>query len=667
MKAESPPQTSDVPRGLSLQIKFSLGMIVILLIVTGASSYWLYSELEKSLIENVHEKSQIILTELEATRRYVAETLRPRIYSLLSADEFVLEAMSTTYVSTQIMERFRNSFPDFSYKRAAVDARNPQNEADVFEREIMDRFRNNEEEKDWKGIVTRRQQRLFVRMIPLRVEESCLRCHGEKNDAPAKLLALYEGDRGFGRKLGDIAGMDVVFFPVEKAMSQIRHQAITVLGSGAVAALAGFFFVSLLFRRLVVNRMADLKAFFSEFTARGSDLSQRLKVTQRDEIGEVGAAVNTMADRLNLLMEERNELLMDSVAQRERMRSVFDGITDRLMLLAPDRTVLMANSASTKSSPPQLGKSKCYEVVHGLQSPCWDCLLETTVQEKVPTFGELSHPDGETYLAHFYPILDKRTGEVESVVHYSKPITEKKKLEQQMMQAEKLASLGQLVAGVAHELNNPLGVILFYAGLLMRDLPEGSSSAEDARVIEKHAETCKTIVEDLLTFSRNVETVPIPLDLNESMKKVLGVLHKQFTKDGIKLETRFDGDIPLIFLDASRIGQVWMNLLLNARQAIKNGNGLIRVTTMRCASSGDVRVFVEDNGEGIPSDIIHKIFDPFFTTKKIGEGTGLGLSVSYGIIREHGGDIRVTSTPGMGSVFEVFFPENGQEIRHAKR
>jgi len=201
----------------------------------------------------------------------------------------------------------------------------------------------------------------------------------------------------------------------------------------------------------------------------------------------------------------------------------------------------------------------------------------------------------------------------------------------------------------------------------MRDLPEGSPSIEDVKIIEKHAETCKTIVADLLTFSRNVETLPVPLDLNESIEKVLGVLQKQFAKEGIKLETRFDKAIPPIPLDGSRIGQVWMNLLLNARQAIPNGNGLIRVTTMRCTASGTVRVLVEDNGDGIPPEIIHKIFDPFFTTKKIGEGTGLGLSVSYGIVREHGGDIRVTSTPGIGSVFEVFLPEEGPESHYVRR
>jgi two-component system NtrC family sensor kinase len=457
--------------------------------------------------------------------------------------------------------------------------------------------------------------------------------------------------------------MDVLFFPVETAMSQIGRQAIAVLGSGATATVAAFFLVSLLFKRLVVNRMARLKRFFNEFGAQGGDLSQRLEVSQRDEIGEVGAAVNTMAEKLNTLMEERNELLVDSVAQRERMRSIFDGITDRLMLIAPDRTVLMANSASMMRSRPSTGQSKCYELIHGLDAPCAACLLGTTLEEKAPTFGELCHPDGETYLAHFYPILDKATGEVESVVHYCKSVTEKKRMEQNMMQAEKLASLGQLVAGFAHELNNPLAVVLFYAEILTRELPE-SPYVEDAKVIEKHAEACKAIVQDLLTFSRNVETLPVPGDLNETIRKVLVVLEKQFSKAGIRLETHFDPELPQIPLDEGKIQQVWMNLFLNAKQAIVNGEGLIRLTTTRCADSGGVRVVVEDNGHGIPPDIIHKIFDPFFTTKKIGEGTGLGLSVSYGIIRQHGGDIRVVSAPGTGSVFEVYLPGKEPEPDH---
>ena len=241
MKSGPRPRPADIPKGLSLQTKFSLGMILILLIVTGALSYWLYRELEKSLINSVYEKSEIILAELEATRKYVSDTLRPRIYSLVAPDEFVLEAMSTTYVSTKIMERFRRSFPEFLYKRAAVNPRNPQNEADVFEKDIMDLFLKDREMKDWKGVVTRNQQRFFVRMVPIYVESSCLHCHADQQSAPRKLIELYGGNGGFGRTVGDIAGMDVLFFPVETAMSQIGRRAIAGTRFGSNCHIGSIF------------------------------------------------------------------------------------------------------------------------------------------------------------------------------------------------------------------------------------------------------------------------------------------------------------------------------------------------------------------------------------------------------------------------------------------
>jgi two-component system, NtrC family, sensor kinase len=225
------------------------------------------------------------------------------------------------------------------------------------------------------------------------------------------------------------------------------------------------------------------------------------------------------------------------------------------------------------------------------------------------------------------------------------------------MQAEKLASLGQLVAGVAHELNNPLGLILFYVELLKKELPPGSEHLTDLEVIERHSETCRSVVQDLLKFSRNVDTVRVPSQLNDSIAEVISVLEKQFVKEGIRVKKCFDPHLPMIYFDGSKLQQVWMNLLLNAKQAVRNGDGLITVTTRREEATGMVSVIIEDNGEGMSPEIIHKIFDPFFTTKKVGEGTGLGLSVSYGIIREHGGDITVKSRPSAGSVFEVLIPE----------
>ena len=279
------------------------------------------------------------------------------------------------------------------------------------------------------------------------------------------------------------------------------------------------------------------------------------------------------------------------------------------------------------------------------------------LQAKRPISGEITLSDDETYLSQFYPILDPQTREVTSLVHYYKSITDKKQMEQHMMQAEKLASLGQLVAGVAHELNNPLGIILFYSDLLKNELPKGSEHLEDVKVIEKHGETCRTIVEDLLKFARNVETNTELVDLNESVEKVVAVVKKQFAKENVAVETHYSEDIPPIPFDRTKIQQVWMNLLLNAKHAIKDGNGRVLVNTVKDGIGGRAGVVVSDNGEGMSADIQKRIFDPFFTTKETGRGTGLGLSVSYGIVKQHGGDIEVKSMPGEGSTFRVWLPE----------
>ncbi len=645
-------------RGFSLQIKFCVGIILILGGFAGLLSYGLYRQLEDGLIQNVYEESQIILAELEATRKYVADTLRPKISSIVHSDEFILEAMSTTYVSTKIMEQFSSYFPNFTYKRAALFPRNPKNRADAFEASILERFGNDHTLKEWQGIVSRGNERFFVRMAPIYMESPCMRCHGDPEDAPARLITLYGRDNGFGKHEDAIAGMDVLSFPVESAMVRIRHQVLEVLGPSLLAVVAAMALVIALFRSLVVNRIANVEQFFTEFISDRSDLSRRIKPDQNDEIGQLCSGFNVMADRLSEIVKERDQLVEESVAQREKMRSLFDGITDKLMMITRDYTVLMANKASLTGFYNRSQETKCYQIIHGLSGPCSGCLLEKTFEEKKPVSGEICKDGQEVYLAHFYPMINKQNNEVESVVHYCKSITEKKQMEKHIMRAEKLASLGHLVAGVAHELNNPLGLIIFYAELLKKELPAGSEHLMDIEVITKHTETCLSVVQDLLKFARSAENKWDLGQLNDTVEQVTSVLEKQFTKDGITLEKHLDSTLPRMFFDRDKLQQVWMNLLLNSRQAIADGNGLIRVSTRLDETGENVLVEIEDDGEGIPADIMDKIFDPFFTTKELGTGTGLGLAVSYGIIKGHGGDIVAHSQLGAGAVFTVVLPKN---------
>ncbi len=237
----------------------------------------------------------------------------------------------------------------------------------------------------------------------------------------------------------------------------------------------------------------------------------------------------------------------------------------------------------------------------------------------------------------------------------AKDITHRKQMLQQLQRADRLASLGQLSAGVAHEINNPLGLILGYTQFLIRNEPDGSEHLEDLKTIEKQTRNCKKIVEDLLNFARRAETPKTRVELSESMDAVIAVLRKQLELDNIAIHTHYDQSLPALEGDAEKLKQVFMNLLINARQAIHK-NGHIEVRVGHDINGQQALVTVADDGPGIPTAVREKIFDPFFTTKPTGQGTGLGLSVSYGIIADHGGEIQVTSDGLSGSEFTIRLP-----------
>jgi two-component system NtrC family sensor kinase len=236
-----------------------------------------------------------------------------------------------------------------------------------------------------------------------------------------------------------------------------------------------------------------------------------------------------------------------------------------------------------------------------------------------------------------------------------KDITQRRNMEQQLLQADKLASLGQLSAGVAHEINNPLGLILGYTQLMLREEPDASQKYEDLKTIEKHTRNCKTIVEALLNFARKTETKKVLVDVNCAIEQVITVIRHQFELSGIAVHTRYDPELPQVLGDTEKLKQVVMNLVMNARQSISQA-GQITVSTRRDSGSHKIAITVEDTGSGIPPHVMTRIFDPFFTTKPTGQGTGLGLSVSYGIVKEHGGEITVASEPEKGSLFSVVLP-----------
>ena len=232
-------------------------------------------------------------------------------------------------------------------------------------------------------------------------------------------------------------------------------------------------------------------------------------------------------------------------------------------------------------------------------------------------------------------------------------ITEKVKLENQLLQAEKLSSIGLFAAGLAHEVNTPLAGISSYAQILLKDLPPEDPRHSMLKKIEKQSFRASGIVNNLLNFARFSDSDVKEIQINSLMTETLSLLDHQLRKGRINVGLSLDPLLPATLGNGGKLQQVFMNLFLNAKDAMPKG-GKLSVRTYRENSSAVVEV--QDTGTGISETNVKKIYDPFFTTKEVGKGTGLGLSICYGIIQEHSGQVSVESEPGKGTIFRVHLP-----------
>ncbi len=257
--------------------------------------------------------------------------------------------------------------------------------------------------------------------------------------------------------------------------------------------------------------------------------------------------------------------------------------------------------------------------------------------------------------------LYDQDGNITGCEGIGKDMTRIKTITAQLINHEKMASVGQIAAGVAHEINTPLGIILGYTQLMLDDFAPDTETAANLQVVERQTRACRRIVADLLKFSRQAESVKAPIDLNKIIQEVLSVTEHSLKIHGVTVIRKFADDLPPVYGDSEKLHQVFINLFNNAQYAMEDG-GEITIRTGK--SSTQVLVSVQDTGTGIAYDIKNKIFDPFFTTKEVGKGTGLGLSVTYGIIQEHCGEIEVespiidpkTHQQKQGTAFHLRFP-----------
>jgi len=288
----------------------------------------------------------------------------------------------------------------------------------------------------------------------------------------------------------------------------------------------------------------------------------------------------------------------------------------------------------------------CYYLLDSLNKPIKTLMAAIEEIATGPTLREIK--------------IDHAPPEIESLVdafnRMQLAIRERRRLNQEkLMRSDRLAVLGQLAAGVAHEINNPLGSILLFTRLIMQQSQGDAQMRDNLERIEKETKRCHAIVQSLLDFARQREPKVEQVNVNRTLDATLKFFEGQALFQNIQLVRQYCERLPLISADQLQLQQVFMNIILNAADAM-NGKGILTLETA-CAKSGEsIEIFISDTGCGIPPENLDRIFDPFFTTKEVGHGTGLGLSVSYGIIQAHQGEISVSSTPGVGSRFTITLP-----------
>ncbi len=402
------------------------------------------------------------------------------------------------------------------------------------------------------------------------------------------------------------------------------------------------------------------------------------QMNKGDEIQDLAETFDVMALALKAHIGELKQAERNLTRQQSLMRTILEVTPDMVGLLDTNLKYLAANKALAAF----FGRDVA-EVVGSQDTALYPpaeaerAAAEHRENEEVLASGPAVSKETEWRRGerrHFFHVVKlparDRDGHIMGLLFTARDIGEVKKYQEQLIQSQKMESVGKLAGGVAHEINTPLGVILGYAQLLQEDVPADSQILSDLKTIEKQAKVCRKIVADLLKFSRQSESEKREMCFNNSLMEAVSLVKHTFSLDKIEIKTEMDDRMPIIFGDPDKLKQVWLNLLNNARDAM-DGGGAILVRTRLDSPAKKVTAWVADTGPGIDAEHLGHIFEPFFSTKPVGKGTGLGLSVSFGIIQDHKGSIRVQSpvpagfmaaprregaAPGPGALFIVDLP-----------
>ncbi|MBI6546349.1 MAG: PAS domain S-box protein [Cyanobacteria bacterium NC_groundwater_1444_Ag_S-0.65um_54_12] len=456
-------------------------------------------------------------------------------------------------------------------------------------------------------------------------------------------------------------------------------------------------FASLLLSLFTVRNITRSLTYLQKETNRISkgDLEGSIALPSGDEIGQLAAAFNRMAINLRETMVHKSDLeaiIQERTAeleqskleletnlhqlhlakaeiedQQKKLTDIFRSMRETLLVLSLDGTIIAANPAAHSllgyQEPELVGQPSLLLLSTDTgMDDIWDIWARAAVSRVEE--GKLHAKDGRIIPVRLsLSFLTNAAGAPQGVVCVGEDLTEYQTLETRIRQVEKLSAIGQLAAGIAHEINNPLGVIFGFAQGLERWIPGNEQLRLPVTVIVRESLRCKALVQELLTFSRTGKRTVEEIDLNALVRAAAVLVESRAKLQDTRIVYDLTIELPAIYANRTQIQQVIVNLSTNALDAIGSGGSLTFRTHGDCSDC--TCLAVEDSGSGIPEEIRARIFEPFFTTKEVGKGTGLGLSLVHEIVQQHGGTIAIESEVGKGTAVTVRLPlghNGGQQL-----